>query len=92
MTSDIVVDIVREGLLTIIVVSAPPLIFGLVAGLLMSIFQTVTSIQEPTLAFVPKILAVLLAIMIFGPFMLTRLMEYFYFIIESLDYLTVVGS
>ena len=92
MTADIVVDVVREGLLTIIVVSAPPLIFGLVAGLLMSIFQTVTSIQEPTLAFVPKILAVLLALMIFGPFMITRLEEYFLYIIENLDHLTIVGQ
>ena len=91
MTPDIVIDIVRQGLLTVIAVAAPPLIFGLTAGLLMSIFQTVTSIQEPTLAFVPKILAVLLALMIFGPFMLTRLTEYFTFIIESLDYLAVTG-
>jgi flagellar biosynthetic protein FliQ len=70
-------DIVREGLFTIVLVSMPPLLLGLIAGLVMAIFQTVTSIQEPTLAFIPKILAVLLAIIAFGPFMLNQLNSFF---------------
>ena len=77
MDQGMALDIIREGLYTVILVGAPPLIFGLLAGLIMSIFQTVTSIQEPTLAFVPKILAVLLALIVFGPFMITRLVWYF---------------
>jgi flagellar biosynthetic protein FliQ len=84
MTQEIVLDIIREGLLTVIIVAAPPLIFGLLAGLIMSIFQTVTSIQEPTLAFIPKILAVLVAMIAFGPLMLNRLVWYFDWLIYSL--------
>ena len=77
MTPEIVLDIVREGIYTVLLVALPPLSIGLLAGLIMSIFQTVTSIQEPTLAFIPKILAVFLALIAFGPWMLTLLREYF---------------
>ena len=73
---EIVSELIREGIYTIILVAAPPLLLGLAVGVLVSIFQTVTSIQEPTLAFVPKILAVFLALVIFGPWMLTKLSEY----------------
>jgi flagellar biosynthetic protein FliQ len=72
-----VLDVIREGLFTVILVAMPPLAIGLLAGLVMSIFQTVTSIQEPTLAFIPKILAVFLAIVAFGPWMLNHLVEFF---------------
>lgn len=77
MSQDAVVTIVREALKAIILTSMPPLIMGLLTGLAVSIFQTITSINEQTLAFVPKILAVFLAIMIFGAFMLNTLQELF---------------
>jgi len=77
VTQQIILDIVREGLFTVVLVAMPPLTIGLLAGLIMSIFQTITSIQEPTLAFIPKILAVLLALVAFGPFMLTNLVQFF---------------
>ncbi len=76
MTQDTVIDLMRNAIMTIVMVSAPPLIMGLTVGILVSIFQTVTSIQEPTLAFIPKILAVLFSLLFFGAFMLTTLMEY----------------
>jgi flagellar biosynthetic protein FliQ len=66
-------------------VAAPPLAMGLMAGLLMAIFQTVTSIQEPTLAFIPKILAVLGSLVFFGPFMIERLERYFHFVLAYLQ-------
>jgi len=65
--------IIKEGIKTIIYVSAPPLLLGLIVGVTVSIFQTVTSIQEPTLAFVPKILAVFLSLVIFGNWMIGQL-------------------
>lgn len=77
MSQDTVVTIIQTGLLTVIKVAAPPLVIGLTVGVLVSIFQTVTSIQEPTLAFIPKILGVLLSLIIFGPFMLSTLQELF---------------
>jgi len=83
MSQGAVLDIIQEGLFTIILVGAPPLVFGLLAGLVMAIFQTVTSIQEPTLAFIPKILAVLLSLVAFGPFMIGRLVFYFNHIQEN---------
>ena len=86
MTQGIVVDIIREGLYTVLLVAAPPLIMGLTAGLIMSIFQTVTSIQEPTLAFIPKILAVLGSLILAGPFMLNQITSYFNFLMEHFSY------
>ena len=89
MTHDHILDLMRNGLMTIILCSAPPLIIGLAVGVLVSVFQAVTSIQEPTLAFVPKILAVLLSIMFFGPFMLTTLSAYFRELVNSIPELLI---
>lgn len=76
MTEGQVLDIAREAIYTIIICSAPLLIISLVVGLIISIFQTVTSIQEQTLTFVPKIIAVFVGIMIFGSWILTNLSEF----------------
>ena len=65
--------VVQRALFTIIMVSGPVLIVGLTVGVLVSIFQTMTSIQEPTMSFVPKIVAVLGSIIFFGPFMLANI-------------------
>ena len=65
MTPDGLLDLVREGIITILLMVAPILISGLAVGLTVSILQATTQIQEPTLAFVPKIVAVLLAVMIY---------------------------
>ena len=79
-----VLDIVARALLVITIVSAPPLLAGLIVGLIVSIFQAVTSIQEQTLAFIPKILVVLGAIVVFGNFMFTTVEE---FTIELIRYI-----
>ena len=76
MTEQQVIDMAREAIFLIIKVSAPLLLISLVVGLIISIFQTITSIQEQTLTFVPKILAVFIGLMIFGSWMLTQLTEY----------------
>lgn len=68
MTQDQVIDIMQFALFSIIKAGLPPLLMGLTVGILVSIFQAVTSIQEPTMAFIPKIIAVLTAIIIFGPY------------------------
>ena len=75
MTEGQVLDIARQALYTIILCSAPLLIISLVVGLVVSIFQTVTSIQEQTLTFVPKLVFVFLGMMIFGSWILTNLTE-----------------
>ena len=76
MTADIVVDIAREALWFIIKCSAPMLLVSLVIGLLVSIFQTVTSIQEQTLTFVPKIIAVFFALIVLGHWMLNEMTQF----------------
>lgn len=76
MTIDDVAMITQEALFLIIKVAAPALIVSLVIGLLVSIFQTVTSIQEQTLTFVPKILGIFLTIIILGHWMLNNIVEY----------------
>lgn len=68
-----VLDIMRKAFLTIIIVSGPILLIALVVGLTVSIFQATTQIQEQTLSFVPKILAVILGLLIFGSFMINKL-------------------
>ena len=75
MTEGQVLDVAKEAIYTIIICSAPMLIISLVVGLIVSIFQTVTSIQE-TLTFVPKIIAVFVGLMIFGSWILTNLTEF----------------
>ena len=76
MTVDDVSMITQEALFLIIKVSAPVLLVSLIIGLLVSIFQTVTSIQEQTLTFVPKILGIFLAIILLGHWMLNGMIEY----------------
>lgn len=78
MTEGQVLDIAREALYTIITCSAPLLLISLIIGLIVSIFQTVTSIQEQTLTFVPKIICVFLGMMLFGSWMLNNLTEFIY--------------
>lgn len=76
MTVDDVTMITKEALFLIIKVSAPVLLVSLIIGLVISIFQTVTSIQEQTLTFVPKVLGIFLAIILLGHWMLNSMMDY----------------
>lgn len=72
LTQEVVMDIAKTAIYKIIICAAPLLLVSLIIGLVISIFQTVTSIQEQTLTFVPKIIAVFVAIMIFGGWILTN--------------------
>ena len=76
MTIDDVTAIAVQALYLIIKVSAPVLLVSLVIGLVISIFQTVTSIQEQTLTFVPKIICVFVSLMILGHWMLNSMTEF----------------
>jgi flagellar biosynthetic protein FliQ len=71
-----VVSLMRGGVLEIIILSAPILITALVVGLVVSILQAITSIQEQTLTFVPKIIAILLILALLGGFMFSSLGDY----------------
>ena len=76
MGIDEVVQIVNRALYTVCITAAPVLLISLVVGLVVSIFQTVTSIQEQTLTFIPKILAIFVALIFLGHWMLNTLVEF----------------
>uniref|UniRef100_A0A831TWY5 Flagellar biosynthetic protein FliQ n=1 Tax=Geobacter metallireducens TaxID=28232 RepID=A0A831TWY5_GEOME len=76
MSPDLVVQIARRSFEVTLLLSAPLLVSGLVVGLLISIFQAVTSIQEATLAFAPKIIIVMVAMVIFFPWMMSYMSDF----------------
>lgn len=76
MDMGMAVSIMRSGIFQILILSAPALLVSLVIGLIISIFQATTSIQEQTISFVPKLAAVMLVLMFLGPWMLGVLMDY----------------
>lgn len=76
MDQGTVINIAQNALMVVLYVSAPMLGLSLIVGLAVSIFQATTQIQEQTLAFIPKILAVIVAVAVFGSWMLRILIEY----------------
>ncbi|MBQ7507298.1 MAG: flagellar biosynthesis protein FliQ [Lachnospiraceae bacterium] len=76
ITQGEVLDITREGFMTVIMTALPILLVSLVVGLVISVFQTITSIQEQTLTFVPKILAAFAVMMLLGSWMLDNMTTY----------------
>lgn len=76
MTPEMVVSIGREALTTVLLVASPMLIIALVVGLVISVFQAVTQINEMTMTFVPKILGVALALLVFLPWMISMLTDF----------------
>jgi flagellar biosynthetic protein FliQ len=84
MESEFVIHLAGRAVYTVLVVSAPMLIIGLLVGVIISIFQATTQIQEQTLAFVPKIVAVMLSILFFGPWILQTLVDYTFNLFDNL--------
>lgn len=84
MSLGFAVDLVRSSVFQILIMAAPMLLIGMGVGLVISIFQATTSIQEQTLTFVPKIAAILLALAIFGPWLFTSIREFTLRIFESI--------
>ena len=76
MTADFVVPIIRQALMTVLMSASPVLITGLAVGLTVSIFQAVSQVHEMTLTFIPKIVAIFLAMMICGPWMIRVVLEF----------------
>ena len=83
-----VMQIGQDAIYTIIEVAAPVLLVGLVIGLIVSIFQAMTQINEQTLVFIPKIVGILVALLVCGSWMLTRLTEFTYRLFSSIATLT----
>ena len=76
MTIDSITQIMSDAMYTVVITALPPLLISMVIGLLISIFQTVNSIQEQTLTFVPKLLAIFLTLMVGGNWMLNNMITF----------------
>ena len=76
MSNELILTLAERGILTILLVAGPLLLLALAVGLFVSVFQATTQIQEQTLAFIPKIIAVLVGVVFFGPWMLTKIVEF----------------
>ena len=76
MTIGFAVQLFRSGVLQTLLIAAPLLLVGMVVGLIISIFQATTSIQEQTLTFVPKIAAILGALVLFGPWIIVSMVQF----------------
>ena len=91
ITVEAVTDIARDAIYTMIITAASLLLVSLIIGLIVSIFQTVTSIQEQTLTFVPKILAVFITIMISGSWMLNNMSGFMVDLWSNFSYYISMG-
>ena len=88
ITQDAVLDIARDTIFNIVIIAAPLLLVSLIIGLTISIFQTVTSIQEQTLTFVPKILAVFITLLLVGSWMMNTMVEFMQTLWSNFSYYT----
>lgn len=86
MTQIMVLDILRSGFMAILKISLPILLIAMLVGMIISILQAVTQIQEQTLSFVPKIVAVVLSLILFGNYMLNTLVAF------TEDLYRIIGS
>ncbi len=91
MSTDFIIGLASEAVFVVLKASAPMLVLALVVGLLVSIFQATTQIQEQTLAFVPKIVAVFVSIIIFGPWILNTVIDFTYNLLNNLHQLHRLG-
>lgn len=88
MTPETVLEIARDALWVVLLTSGPVMVTGLSVGLIIALFQALTTIQEMTLTFVPKIIVIFMAIVVFLPFMMTTVIEYS---LTLFDRIAVVG-
>ncbi|RIX51813.1 flagellar biosynthetic protein FliQ [Paenibacillus nanensis] len=84
MSADFIIGLAGDAVYTVLKASAPMLVLALVVGLIISVFQATTQIQEQTLAFVPKIVAVFLAIIVFGPWILNTIVDFTFNLLNNL--------
>lgn len=88
MNEETVLEIARDALWVVLLASGPIMLTGLAVGLTIALFQALTTIQEMTLTFVPKIIVIFIAIVVFLPFMMTTVIE---FSLTLFDRITAVG-
>jgi flagellar biosynthetic protein FliQ len=85
MNAELIVRIAREALLLVLLISAGPMLVSLLVGLVVSLLQATTQIQEQTLSFVPKLIAVFATLAILGPWMLSQALRFSKIIFDSIQ-------
>lgn len=88
MTVESAMNLLYDAMKVMMIVSSPLLLSALISGLIISIFQAVTQINEQTLSFIPKIVAVLISMMVFGSWILSVLVDYTKMLFNNLSYIT----
>ena len=84
MTPEAILRILREGMILVVILSAVPMLASMIIGLTVSVLQATTQIQEQTLSFVPKLIAVFISIGILGPWMLQQTMRFSVTLLETI--------
>jgi flagellar biosynthetic protein FliQ len=84
VSSETIVRILREGLLMILILSAGPMLASMMVGFMVSLFQATTQIQEQTLSYVPKLVAVFVTLMIMGPWILSQAVRFTAVLFETI--------
>jgi len=79
-----VFDILRESMLVTLIVAGPPMLIGLVVGVIISLFQAMTQIQEMTLTFVPKLVVLFVTMIVFMPFMLATMVKFTEYVFDKI--------
>lgn len=87
MSEHFVLSVGKEAVMTALKIAAPVLIVSMIVGLIVSIFQAVTQIQEQTLTFVPKLLAIIVVMIVLGPWMLNTLTQFIQNMLGSITYI-----
>lgn len=85
MSIEVVTDVMRDALIRVLIVSAPVILVAMIVGLIISIFQATTQIQEQTLSFVPKLAAIFITLIIAGNFMINILLEFTWHIFRMIS-------
>ena len=88
MSPETVVEVFGQGLLLVVVLVVAIILPSLIVGLIISVFQAATQINEQTLSFLPRLVATLVAIMILGPWIIQELLDISQYVFESIAYLT----
>lgn len=84
MTADAVIRVLREGILLVLLLSAAPMLVAMIVGLVVSVLQATTQVQEQTLSFVPKLAATFITVALLGPWMMQQAVRFAAAVLESI--------
>jgi flagellar biosynthetic protein FliQ len=87
MSGEMIIRVGREALLLVLLISGAPMLVSVLVGFVISLFQATTQIQEQTLTYVPKLIAVFLTLAVVGPWMLTQAVRFAAMILETIQYI-----